>query len=158
MCRLQGGCKRHGLGVLLMTSTDEGGRLQSCTPPSFIHSFPLDPFCQENSLFSFISFSHTFLSRPCSRRSPSLCAARAPQRHGCRTLRVGLPRVCVSEWKSSRKDTALARGKVYVKCHVGQTSSVSTRSPALKGMTHASNAPTCRLKNPASNHIHMLLN
>lgn len=43
-----------------------GRRLQSCTPSSllsaFINSVPLDPFCNENNLCSFISFSHTFLS------------------------------------------------------------------------------------------------
>lgn len=69
-----------------------GGRLQSCTPPSFIHSFPLDPFCHENSLFSFISFSHTFLSRPNSLHSLAL------HRQECCILRVGFCMCYMCEW------------------------------------------------------------
>lgn len=100
-----------------------GGRLLSCTPPSFIHSFPLDPFCHENSLFSFISFSHTFLSWPNPRHSSSLCAARVAYCQGCCTMRVGFTcMTCVSEWKASRNDNALTWGKVYVKCQLGHVS------------------------------------
>lgn len=53
-------------------------------------------------------------------------------------------------------DTALSGGKVYVKCQLGHVSSVSTRLPALKRMTHVSNAWTCLVNHPESNQIHML--
>lgn len=124
-----------------------GGRLLSCTPPSFIHYFPLDPFCHENSLFSFISFSHTFLSRPNSLHSLALHC------QGCCTLCVGFCMCYMCEWveRKQKKTT-----QVFVKCQLGHVSSVSIGFPALNRMTHVSNASTCLLNHPASNQIHML--
>lgn len=93
-----------------MTSTDEevGGGLQSCTPPpSFIHSFPLDPFCHENSLFSFISFSHTFLSLSTQTHcilSPRVCGQSSSLPGMLCVLRVALHVTSVSGGNVSRKE------------------------------------------------------
>lgn len=132
-----------------------GGRLQSCTPPSFIHSFPLDPFCNENSLFSFISFSHTFLSWP-TYDILSPCVWWEFLNAGdvaCCALDLHVLHVWVNG-KQAGKRAHLH--KVYVKCQLGHVSLVSTRFQTLKEMTHVSNASTCLLNHPASNQIHML--
>lgn len=150
MCTLQGGCERHGLGVLLMTSTDEGGDCRAALLHPLFIPFLLTLFVMKTVCFLSSHFPTpsspdqlTIFSLPVCGESSSL--------PGMLHVASWIYMCYMCEWmesKSERQRTCM-QGKVYVKCQLGHVSLVSTRFQTLKSMTHVSNASTCLLIHPA---------